>query len=301
MNTPFCEGCGGTLKERWRRVVDPQTEEVFSIAFCLDCGLGHTLPKPQNLARFYGPTYHGQRHGLTERYCLARRKRFLRAVMPTTRGKLLDVGCGDGSFLQACKQQGFEVSGVEYNPALARARGLSIADSLEEALRHGPFDVITLWHSLEHMSSPATVLRQLASALTPEGILLLAVPNVESLQANFFQAHWFHLDVPRHLFHFGPKALQKALQNAGLQKHLRRWNQEWEYDVMGVVQSALNRVFSRPHILFHVLTGKPVHASGFQRAFSFLLAGLLLPVAVLHTALSTLIGRGGTLIWAVKR
>jgi len=114
----------------------------------------------------------------------------------------------------------------------------------------GPFDCITLWHSLEHVRDPSAILRDCKKILKPGGVLLIAVPDAGGLEARTFGARWFHLDVPRHLFHFTRKSLASVLRAAGF-AGLRSWHQEFEYDLLGWSQSALNAMGFPPNLFFH--------------------------------------------------
>ena len=146
---------------------------------------GHTYPQPEDLGRYYGSAYHGGRHGFTARYCARRRERFVRQSAGAPAGRrLLDVGCGDGTFLLGARTQGWDVAGTELNPAIARDAGLRVWSQLEEAAERAPYACITLWHSLEHMRAPRETIEQAARMLEPGGTLVVAVPNAGGLQAS---------------------------------------------------------------------------------------------------------------------
>jgi 2-polyprenyl-3-methyl-5-hydroxy-6-metoxy-1,4-benzoquinol methylase len=136
-------------------------------------------------------------------------------------GKLLDVGCGNGNYLYSLRELGWETYGVEIDEqACHYARevlGLTVSQgSLAEArFPDAFFDVITLRHVLEHLPDPGRTLATVYRLLREGGSILIEAPNIESLQARFFKARWFHLDIPRHLYHFAPATLQALLQKAG--------------------------------------------------------------------------------------
>jgi SAM-dependent methyltransferase len=303
MELSYCNVCGGALKMRFAAVLDPQTGEQFSITECEACGLGHTTPQPLNFPPYYGPTYHGGRHGFTARYCVRRRLRLLASVAGDAgRGRrLLDVGCGDGTFLLGAREIGWSVMGTELNPARARSLGLfPVHETIEEAREHAPFDCITLWHSLEHIRDPRATLRSLAGILAPGGLLVVAVPDAEGLQARLFGPSWFHLDVPRHLYHFGRRSLNALLEAEGFAP-LRHWHQEFEYDLLGWSQSALNLISSTPNLFFNRLTGRRTEAGRAEVAASYSLGIALSALALPATAIGALSRRGGTLIVAASR
>jgi SAM-dependent methyltransferase len=289
-----CASCGGALKPRLSRVEDPQTRQKFAVLDCISCGLGHTAPAPADLAPYYGAAYYGGRHGLTQRLCLWRRARLLDRF--GGRGSVIDVGCGDGSFLETARLRGWQVAGTELNAAAARAKGIAVHPSLAEA--NGQFDCATLWHSLEHFPDPRATLEQVRDRLAPRGSILIAVPDAGGAQARLFGALWRHLDVPRHLFHFTRGSLAELLARAGFEARWW-WHQEIEYDLLGWTQSALNAMPWSHDILLRSLSGR-------QRSrpelFAGLLLGLLLSALATPVALLTaLAGSGGTLIVAAKR
>jgi len=129
---------------------------------------------------------------------------------------LLDIGCGTGEFLVACKKEGWNVIGVE--PDLdANAVTISkigsenlIFDSLEQVVsvsENKKFDVITMWHVLEHVPNLEETIKMLSNLLSENGVLLVAVPNFKSFDAAYYKEYWAAFDVPRHLWHFSKGAI----------------------------------------------------------------------------------------------
>jgi len=227
--------------------------------------------------------------------------RMLTQVAGIAKGRsILDVGCGDGTFLLRALDAGWKAFGTEMNPRLAREVGLTVETGLEAVEKWAPFDCITLWHSLEHMLDARATLeasrRLLASG---SGLLLLAVPDAGGLQARCFHERWFHLDVPRHLYHFTNESLQKLLDLSGFEP-VQSWHQEFEYDLLGWTQSILNRLLPAPNLFFHQLTRRQTHAGALQSWISWL-GGLAFSAAALPmVAFGTMIRQGGTLIIAAR-
>ena len=288
------------MRETLTGVRDPQSGEGFAVVRCSGCRLGVTVPAPEDLEPYYGERYYGGRHWITRRYCAWRRTRVIgQAARGTPPGTLVDIGCGDGSFLLEARRAGWTVLGTEVNDRIP-SPGLEIWGSIDDLRSRAPFGCITLWHSLEHLRHPMEAVADLAGMLVPGGTFVVAVPDSGGWQARLFGRHWLHLDVPRHLYHFGLPSLRAALETAGL-RVLRVWHHELEYDWFGWIQSALNRVMPRPNILFDALTRRPRRVSRALVAANAIVAVLLLVPAFGATVLSTWAGRGGTIIVAAER
>ena len=132
----------------------------------------------------------------------------------------MDVGCGTGAFLESCKISGWKITGVETDSAvrsLAQEKlNIRIHSELSEIPTNELFDVITLWHVLEHIPNLNEAVERLSRLLSPNGTLLIAVPNSNSYDASYFGKYWAAYDVPRHLHHFIPSTIEKLLTKHGL-------------------------------------------------------------------------------------
>jgi len=290
-----CPQCATTASvPLLRGVCDPITLERFEIHACRDCGLARAVPQPERIGAYYGPRYYGRRHWITNWYCLWRRIRVVNLTFGGIREHaVLDVGCGEGAFLEKARRRGWKVAGTEIDVTRPAVPGIRITSSLAQAA--GRFDCITCWHVLEHLPDPLAALREMRSRLTADGALILSVPNAGGLQARIFGRFWFHCDVPRHLFHFDLHSLRRMLENAGF-RVVQVWHHELEYDLFGWIQSALNALLKTPNVLFDALTGQPRRAGRGTLLFSLAFAGAMFPAAFALTVLSTFVRRGGTLI-----
>ncbi|WP_372795042.1 class I SAM-dependent methyltransferase [Lutibacter sp.] len=133
----------------------------------------------------------------------------------TEQKNLLDVGCGTGDFLLNCKNNGWNVVGVEPNQnAKSLAESKLTVNSISKIytnlsdINSEKFDVITLWHVLEHVTNLEVYILNLKQLLKPNGVLVIAVPNFKSYDANYYKQFWAAFDVPRHLWHFSKKSIQ---------------------------------------------------------------------------------------------
>ena len=125
--------------------------------------------------------------------------------------KLLDIGSGTGDFLATCQNNGWNVFGVEPSK---EARKISENKKMKAVtdlslLKESSFDVITLWHVLEHVENLLEYIELLRTKLKPDGVLIIAVPNYNSFDANYYKEYWAAFDVPRHLWHFSQESIRK--------------------------------------------------------------------------------------------
>lgn len=131
---------------------------------------------------------------------------------------LLDIGCGTGDFLKVASDKNWQVVGIEPNSqarTLANAKtGKNVfnTDKLNELENH-TFDVITLWHVLEHLPNLDTQISTLKRLLKPKGVIIVAVPNYKSFDAHYYKEYWAAFDVPRHLWHFSQTSIEKLFQS----------------------------------------------------------------------------------------
>ena len=209
------------------------TGEWFDLIECNFCHLKKTFPapKPEDIGRYYASTdyvsHSDTRKGLinklyhTARNIMLRKKlKWVEEAAGIKTGHLLDVGAGTGHFAHYMKTHGWTIYALEPDSSArkvaAEKLGLAV-DPLEKLAQFGPatFDVITLWHVLEHVHDLEGYLDHFQSILKPNGTLIIAVPNHTSTDAQKYGVHWAAYDVPRHLWHFSPQAMSTLLGRHG--------------------------------------------------------------------------------------
>ncbi|MFN5319537.1 MAG: class I SAM-dependent methyltransferase [Bacteroidia bacterium] len=207
------------------------SKESFSLVLCKKCDLAITSPRPEisNLGSYYKSeeyvSHSDTSKGILNKLYKAARYFTLRSkyskVKPyLNRGFLLDIGCGTGAFLNFCAEKGHQVIGIEPDldarTMAAKEKGLSVfgEDKLNE-LNGQSADVITMWHVLEHVPDLPMRLKQMKHILADDGRIFIAVPNKNSYDAQVYGKFWAAYDVPRHLWHFTPTAIQKLSEQHG--------------------------------------------------------------------------------------
>ena len=253
--------------------------------------------QPDDLASHYPPEYYGRRNGrfagpgeAFEVWC--RRLRASSIARMRDGGSVLDIGCGRGIMLAALRDRGWHCEGTELSEHAAQhARdvlGLEVhAGDLEtRRLRNEAFDVVTLWHVLEHLPDARSCLERVRRCITPNGLLIVAVPNLESLEARLGRRHWFHLDLPRHQSHFSRRTLERLLTEVGFTP-VRTKGFSLEYGPYGMLQTLLNRIGFSHNLLYNALKAPgarlpsrlPRFSSALQLGATLLLLPLLGPLA----------------------
>lgn len=212
------------------------TGESFEIHLCSDCGFKFTqsFPDETKIGRYYDTadyvSHSDTKKGIVNRVYHSVRKRMLNKKMSLvvcqsgkTTGRLLDIGCGTGYFLHTMQQSGWQVTGIEKNQGAATfARehfGLQVTSEPTALvdLPEAAYDVVTMWHVLEHLQPLHETMDSIYKGLKPDGVALIALPNADSHDAAHYAAHWAAWDVPRHLWHFTPATLNRLAQSHGFE------------------------------------------------------------------------------------
>ena len=204
-------------------------------------------------------------------------------------GRILDIGSGDGTLLDALARVGRNATGVEREP--------SRPDVVDTGLGEieGEWAGIVFWHSLEHLEEPGTALADAVRLLAPGGILVIALPNADSLQARVFGSRWFALDPPRHLVHIGASALRARLQELGMKIErvsFLRGGQVlfgWVDGIVGLLPGhpSLYDAIRRREARFQPLSAP-------RRLYALMAGAFALPFALIGAAAEVALRRGGS-------
>ena len=209
------------------------SKEEFVIWQCSNCSLRFTqdVPDETSIGRYYQSadyiSHTNTSKGLINRlyqkvrnYTLDQKANLIIGET-VQQGKILDLGAGIGAFVHTMKKKGWDICGIEPDEgARQQAKNLFDIDLKEtnalQQLSQNSFDAITLWHVLEHVHQLHPYIEQLKSLLKAKGKLFIAVPNYQSLDGSIYKLYWAAYDVPRHLYHFTPKAVDQLMLQHGL-------------------------------------------------------------------------------------
>ncbi|MFQ3181853.1 MAG: 2-polyprenyl-3-methyl-5-hydroxy-6-metoxy-1,4-benzoquinol methylase [Polaribacter sp.] len=202
--------------------------EVYKVMINKEYDMLVTSPVPKNLASYYKSvnyiSHTDSKKSLLDKVyqrvknTTLKRKLKLIDSFKTSSKNILDVGAGTGDFLKVCRNNSWNVFGVEPNldaRNIAAKKGITLQESLSE-VKNIQFDVITLWHVLEHVEDLSAYISTLNKLLSKDGKLLIAVPNFKSEDANYYKEFWAAFDVPRHLWHFSQTSIFKLFSSENM-------------------------------------------------------------------------------------
>lgn len=256
-----CILCGSRRKEL---LIQKESLQVFR---CMSCGLGFLDPRPseEDIKKLYDREYFACSYdsGVDPDSAEFKRRlsqeshrvRFFRGIKK--QGRILDIGCGNGYFLAACRAAGYEVQGLDISDWAAdyalNKLGISVITGEIGDVKIPPdsYDIISMWHFLEHTRNPHTTLSRVLTWLKKDGILIIDVPNYESTDARSMWNEWVGWQLPYHLYHFTPKSLEMLLAISGLHIEKRRTyhsesvkNRLRKIHVPGILARLIARMYS---------------------------------------------------------
>ncbi|RRB04951.1 class I SAM-dependent methyltransferase [Larkinella rosea] len=229
-----CPVCGNQSFSNWMTCTDfLVSKKEFTIQSCEQCGFKATNPRPveAEIGQYYQSedyiSHSDTRQGIisqlyhsVRKITLQQKVKLITSLSPR-KGELLDIGCGSGYFLEASQEAGWKITGTEPDAntrqqAFQRT-SVPLKKSIFELNDDQPYDVITMWHVLEHVHELSETLEWIRSHSRQNGHLVIAVPNYHSWDAQHYKPFWAAYDVPRHLYHFSPDVMKTLLKRYGFE------------------------------------------------------------------------------------
>jgi 2-polyprenyl-3-methyl-5-hydroxy-6-metoxy-1,4-benzoquinol methylase len=202
------------------------SQETFDLYHDQELDMLMTIPQPslENLGKYYESVDYIS-HTDSKRSLFEKIYHFVKSIalrnklnlinsLKSNKGRILDIGAGTGDFLLVAKENGWQIVGVEPSQkakAIAKKKGVSFVEATSDLADHS-FDVISMWHVLEHVPNLINQIAELKRLLKPNGTLVIAVPNFKSFDANYYGKFWAAYDVPIHFWHFSKTAIKKIFE-----------------------------------------------------------------------------------------
>ena len=233
MNMNSCPICTSEMKFKFTTKDYLVSGEPFDIVECEICSLRITTPFPgkEIIGNYYSSddyiSHNDKVSGIFDSiyrfvrtYQLNKKKKLIGRYFNKTNGKILDIGCGTGDFLQHMKENHWNINGVDTSnkarKIVKKKLNIKVMDPQDWINNNEKYDVITCWHSLEHVHEPWVYLDKIKKSLTLDGFLIVALPNYQSTDAKIYKEFWAAYDTPRHLYHFTIKSMNKTINPHGL-------------------------------------------------------------------------------------
>ncbi len=228
-----CPLCKSGLFLNHSEIIDHAvSKEKFVLCKCSNCQLLFTNPRPkqEEIGPYYNfPEYYSHEdkaknitqwlYQKVRNYSISKKIDSIEALIP--KGSLLDYGCGTGELLNKAKQRGWKVAGVEPNDKARKQANQKlkkkVRSSIDGLKKDATFDVITLYHVLEHIHELRKTVKKILNHLKSNGYVIIAVPNYESWDGKKYGSYWAGWDVPRHLYHFNLDSIKKIEEEFGLE------------------------------------------------------------------------------------
>lgn len=278
-----------------------------SLRSCQTCGIAQTYPMPSvsDITQAYDENYYtstgAKFNPIIEAWSRSAGRSRARKLLGQNKTRnsvlsVLDFGCGRGVLLDGFRSEGHDVQGIERADSGFDSLPDITSESLQELIALGKhFDIIVIWHVLEHLDEPEKTIAELRQLLSNDGKLYVEVPNFGSIQAQLFRGHWFHLDIPRHLAHFTEDSLARLMNQNKLRVSQTK-TFSIDQNLYGFIQSALNSlpVLPENHLYGILKSGLSVKNLVILVLYSPLLT-ILTGFALAELLVSQLLNKGAVL------
>lgn len=301
---------------------DYVTKDIFQFIPCTSCsGFSTTIPETVNIGDYYGQKYYRNEKGkfipgVNELFLYQHKRTAKKLFERWDQPKIVvDIGCGQGVLMESLSQLGVKTYGVEHdeasywvleNPNVHIETHSKFYSGTGKQLK-SKVDLVIFWHVLEHLENPVKALQEVYQLLDENGKLCISVPNIGSWQAKIGYKYWFHLDVPRHLFHFTPDALEQLLTSNKFEI-LKKDAGDWYHNLFGWFQSLANAfsgLITRKcdNAVYKVMQNQhPTTATDFiALVIQVLSFPLWLPLGLIGFSLEMLFGKTGTMTFFAKK
>ena len=202
--------------------------EDFELRYDAELDMLITHPQPEQLGKYYESDAYishtdasksvvDRLYQTVKKYSLSKKVKLI-SKYAKDKKTVLDFGAGTGDFLATAKESGWQVTGVEPNigaRSKSTKKGIALSEDISQ-IGNQKFQIISLWHVLEHLPNVEQHIESLIEKLEEEGTLIIAVPNFKSYDAQHYKEFWAAYDVPRHLWHFSKNAIEKLFQRHGM-------------------------------------------------------------------------------------
>lgn len=220
-----CPLCGQSQYQYFLSCKDfTVSHETFKLVECINCKFLITNPRPrqEKIGSYYQSDAYISHttssknifeiiYRLARLYTLQWKVKLVKKHSSVSQPKILDYGCGTGNFLSSCQKAGCEITGIEPSSIAIKNSDQNIKSYINtslDQLTDETYDIITLWHVLEHLDKPIETITQLLSRLNSNGTIFIAVPNCKSEDAKIYKEFWAAYDMPRHYWHFSQENMR---------------------------------------------------------------------------------------------
>jgi ubiquinone/menaquinone biosynthesis C-methylase UbiE len=311
----ICFNCESSHNALLYHAYDFDTGKIsYSLTRCQDCHLIYTESITDKvLSAAYCKNYYGSSNskffGVIEALISFGHKKQAKKILALHSRKceknaplkVLDIGCGRALLLQEFQKTGAHCTGIERNEYPASDNNIEyfVGSLSDPELTDRTFDIIIIWHVLEHITELGGLLKELGKHLEHDGLLVISVPSFSSWQSRFFKQYWFHLDLPRHVSHFTSCWLNNTLTKQGL-SIIQQSSFTPSQNIYSFIQSTLNKVF--PHHsnrLYKLLIQRQDWKDCLALVFWSALATMILPIAIIETLISEKSLQGATITFYI--